>query len=303
MNGSYDYYRAFYYAAKYGSITRAAHALLNNQPNVTRMVKALESELGCVLLQRSNRGVRLTPEGEALYAHVAAAMEHLEQGENELLAQRGLRQGTVSVGVSETALRCFLLPVLKTFRRTHPAIRIRVSNHATAQALQALREGLVDFAVVTTPLELPSGAESCVLRRFQEIPVCGGDLTHLAARQRTLEELCDHPLVGLGRSTMTYRFYSEWFFSQGLHYAPDIETAAADQILPMIQAGLGVGFVPEDFLSADGGVFPISLTQSAPMRTICLVHRTDRQNLRIAALELERALLSARAPEASVGQK
>ena len=48
MNISYDYYRAFYYVAKYKSFTGAASALLNNQPNDTRMIKKLEEPLGCV---------------------------------------------------------------------------------------------------------------------------------------------------------------------------------------------------------------------------------------------------------------
>ena len=41
---SYDYYRIFYYVAKYGNITQAAKILLNNQPNLTRAIKTLESD-------------------------------------------------------------------------------------------------------------------------------------------------------------------------------------------------------------------------------------------------------------------
>ena len=50
---SFDYYRAFYYVAKYGSISQAAEALMNNQPNVSRTIKNLESELNCTLFVRS----------------------------------------------------------------------------------------------------------------------------------------------------------------------------------------------------------------------------------------------------------
>ncbi len=39
LNISYDYYKTFYYVAKYGSISQAAKLLLNNQPNLTRTVK------------------------------------------------------------------------------------------------------------------------------------------------------------------------------------------------------------------------------------------------------------------------
>ena len=147
----YDSYRIFYYVAKYRSFTQAAAMLLCNQPNVTRTIKNLESDLGCALFIRSNRGVRLTPEGERLYEHVRIAAEHIEAGEREIALDRSLSQGMVSIGASEVALRCLLLPVLKRFRSDHPGVRIRVSNHSTPQALDALKHGLVDFAVVTTP--------------------------------------------------------------------------------------------------------------------------------------------------------
>ena len=84
MNINYDYYRIFYFVAKYGNISQAAKLLLNNQPNLTRTIKNLESELGCPLFSRTNRGMRLTPEGQKLYEHIKVAIEHIEAGEEEI---------------------------------------------------------------------------------------------------------------------------------------------------------------------------------------------------------------------------
>ena len=71
---SYDYYRIFYYVAKYGNVSRAAEVLLSNQPNLTRTIKKLESELGCPLFLRSRRGMKLTPEGRQLYDHLCCLL-------------------------------------------------------------------------------------------------------------------------------------------------------------------------------------------------------------------------------------
>ena len=57
---SYDYYRIFYYVAKYKSFTKAAKMLDNSQPNITRCMNNLESELSCKLFVRSNQGIVLT---------------------------------------------------------------------------------------------------------------------------------------------------------------------------------------------------------------------------------------------------
>ena len=77
MNINYDYYRIFYYVAKYESVSRAAKFLYSNQPNVTRTIKNLETQLGCTLFSRSSRGMKLTPEGKKLYSHIKIAFEHI----------------------------------------------------------------------------------------------------------------------------------------------------------------------------------------------------------------------------------
>ena len=64
--------------------------------------------------------VELTPEGEKLYSHVAAAVEQIQYGEEELCLERTLAKGVVTIGASEIALRCYLLPVLKNFRQKYP---------------------------------------------------------------------------------------------------------------------------------------------------------------------------------------
>jgi DNA-binding transcriptional LysR family regulator len=84
MDVNFEYYKIFYYVAKYNNFTRAARVLGNSQPNVTRAMNCLEQQLHCTLLVRTNRGVFLTTEGEKLYTHVAAAMEQLFTAEEEL---------------------------------------------------------------------------------------------------------------------------------------------------------------------------------------------------------------------------
>ena len=100
VNISYDYYRVFYYIAKYGNITKAAKLLINNQPNLTRIIKNLENSLGCPLFTRNNRGMKLTPEGEKLYRHISAAFEHIEAAEEEISESRSLNGGSVYIAAS-----------------------------------------------------------------------------------------------------------------------------------------------------------------------------------------------------------
>ena len=285
---SYDYYRVFYYVAKYGNITQAAKLMLNSQPNLTRTIKNLEAELGCALFSRSNQGMKLTPEGKRLYEHIKIAYEHIEMGEAEITDSRSLRSGSVYVAASEVALRCLLLPVLKKYRLRYPGIHIRISNHSTPQAIAALKGGTADIAVVTTPTVRSASLTERVIRPINEVAVCLPYFSSLANRQVSLSELTNFPLISLGEDTKSFEFYSGFFSAHGLAYRPDIEAFTADQILPMVAADLGVGFVPEEFLQSED-VNKIDLKEKIPERNIVLIKRKE-QPLSVAAKELERLI-------------
>ena len=189
MNISYDSYRIFYYVAKYGSISQAAKLLMNSQPNLTRMIKVLESELGCPLFSRTHQGVRLTPEGERLYAHISVAIEQIEAGEAEITQSKNLQSGNVFVAAGQIALRCALVPALKQYRALYPGVRVHLANHSTLQAIAAVRDGVADFAVVTAPTLISPSLVEKEVKTVQEMPICGSAFSFLRGRKVTLAEL------------------------------------------------------------------------------------------------------------------
>lgn len=289
MNISLDSYRVFYHVAQYRSFTKAAQMLYSNQPNVTRTIKNLERDLGCSLFIRTSRNVQLTPEGEALFSHIAPAMEHIQAGEETIQLHSSLQGGTISIGASEIALHRILLPSLEIFRQKYPGIRLRIFNSNTQQAVSLLKDRLVDFSLVTPPFESENLFERIDLASFYEIPVCGSAYAHLAEDSLTLEHLTSYPIVSLCKGSSTHQLYAEWFQAQGLSFSPDIEAATADQILPMVRSNLGIGFVPEHTAmeaAGDGSIALLSLKEKPPKRSVCLLKRKDTP-LSIAAGKLE----------------
>lgn len=291
MNISYDYYRVFYYVAKLKSFTAAAQALMNNQPNITRMMKKLEEELGCTLFIRQRHGITLTPEGEKLYVHISVAMEHILSGEEEIAREKSLQGGVVTIAASEIALHCVLLPALKKYRKAYPGIRIRISNQTTPQALSELKKGLADMALVTDPFTLPEGITAKVLRKIKEVPVCSTAFSLTTGMSLTDEQIRKYPLIGLGEQTGSFTFYSAVFNKMGWTFSPDVEAATSDQILPMVKSDLGIGFVPLDFLEKENmeGLVILDMEPPVPERNICLLKRKG-ESLSLAAAELEKQI-------------
>lgn len=275
MNVNFEYYKIFYYVAKYRNFTRAARVLGNSQPNITRAMNCLEQQVHATLFIRTNRGVQLTSEGEKLYNYVSAAMAQIFAAEEALSESDGLLHGNIVIGTSETALNIFLVDQLKCFHQSYPGIRLKIYNYSTPQALEAVRSGKVDFAVVSTPVETAGPLKVTSLASFQDILVGGRTFEHLTGRAVGLSELKEYSLMGLGRETMTYKFYNRFFMTHGQEFAPDIEVATTDQILLMVKSELGLAFVPEPMTRESlkkEEIVTIQLQEEIPMREICLVY-------------------------------
>lgn len=290
MRTELENYRVFCCVARCGSVSRAAERLFASQPNVSRAIKRMEAELGCALFLRTNRGVSLTAEGEALFAKAEPALKSLAEAEEALLAGGLSENGSVAFGVTETALLLRGADALGAFHRAHPGIRLKVRNCSTPQAVAAVEDGSIELALATSPTD--------ARRPLRETPVCTFRELLIAAPPApeavTFEALSALPLIGLGVGTKTYEYYRRLFASRGLPYEPCLEAETVAQLLPLVKSGLGFGFVPEILARsalAQGEVAAVPLSPAPPPRSICLVE-DPRRPLSPAARELRAALIS-----------
>ncbi len=290
MNIPFDYYKTFYYVVQQGSFSKAAVVLRTGQPNVTRTIRLLEAQLSCTLFVRSPRGVRLTVAGEGLYAHIAVAVEHILAGETALAQQQTLHSGAVTIASSEIALRCCLLPVLERYRALYPHVRIRLSNFSTPQAIDAVRNHLADFAVVTAPEVAPHSLLQRQIAQVQQVLIGGEAYRALAQRILSAQEIAALPLICMNAQTASGRLLTRAFAQHGVTLAPEIEVATADQILPLVRGNLGIGFVPQGFLAAEDGIVRLHPEHPLSPQTISLLRRRDAP-LSVAAQALEQLLL------------
>ena len=275
----YDYYRIFFYVAKYQGFSKAAEVLGNNQPNLTRCINILENELGCKLFIRSNRGVTLTEEGKRLYSHVAIAVEQLNFGVEELLREKKLEEGRITIGCSETALKLFLGKKLEQFRARYPKIRIRLTSQSTSQAIDGLQKNLVDFSVVITPAHLSQNLTGHVLHEFSETLITGYKFKERIYRACALSEISKFTFISMDIGTSTHEFFVNIFKENNLEYKPSMMVATTDQILFMIKHNLGIGFYPDQLASEEialKNVAEIPLVEKIPKRQILLVTNHDK---------------------------
>ena len=285
----FESYHMFDIVCRCGSFTEAARQLGTGQPAVSRAMAILEQELGCTLFLRSKQGVTLTPQGERLYDHIHRACEEIEKGERELFLKENV---VVRLGISETALHSFLPGKLRRFREEYPQVKWLIHNVTTPKAEQELRQGTIDLAVVSSPNQVTPPITAHILCPYQETLIAGPAFRKRLRNVYRLRDLVDVPWISMERGSLTYQFYYEWFSKHGVPYEPDIEVATVDMILPMVENGFGIGFVPAGLSHGalqEGKVWEIAVRERMPRRGISLLLHADKE-LSLAALALCRHL-------------
>ena len=232
MNIPFDYYKIFYYVAKNKSFTKAAEELYISQPNITRTIKKLEEMLDISLFSRNNHAVNLTPEGEEFYKRISIAINQIEKAEKELLLKSDLDIGYISLGASEVALHSILIPCLCKFNSLYPNIKIKLLNYTTFKALEALKNGLCDVIIVSSPIINDDNLEVIKVGEFQDYLVCSN--SYYEKNKININELNSLNLISLDSQTATYKFFSDLFLKHHTLYQPNIEIETVDQILPLL---------------------------------------------------------------------
>ena len=278
MNSNFEYYKAFYYVAKYENLTKAASVLKTSQPAVTRTIHNLENDLGCRLFTRSKKGMTLTPEGHTFYKYVAAGCAQFFKGENDLSNLISLENGTIYISATETALHCYLFEAMGEFNQKYPNVHFKVLNNSTMDSVNAVKEGKVDLAFVSTAFSVGKPLKRKILQNYQEILIGGSRYRELQGRKVPLQELSTYPWISLTAEALTRTFLNEYFEKHGLRFSPDMELATTDMILPAVKHNLGIGFIPEEFARAEiesGNVFEINVEEALPERSVILIYDTE----------------------------
>jgi molybdate transport repressor ModE-like protein len=134
--------------ARTGSVTAAAKELNYSQPSVSHHLARLETETGAQLLQRVGRGVRLTPSGQLLADRAAEILGRVDAASAELSAHVGLSAGKVRLAGYTSALSTLVPAAAEILKEEHPGLELSLTDTHPPEALELLRAGRVDLALI-----------------------------------------------------------------------------------------------------------------------------------------------------------
>lgn len=234
--------------AKHQNITKAAETLHMTQPTLSKIVKAMEEELGVTLFDRSGKTVKLTDAGEAAVVQIQSVLQAFEGLHTALGDVVQLKKGMIRIGLPPVIGSVFFPRILAGFRAKHPHIEFDLVEEGANKVESLLLEGSLDMGVVVSPVD-PD--------RFDALPFLSQQLTlviheshPLAARPSVrLEELRDEPFVLFPRGFAVRRHVMRACRDLGFEPAIVYESSQWDLLAEMVAARVGVSIIPQAICS------------------------------------------------------
>lgn len=258
--------RYFIAVAEAGHITRAAEQLGIQQPPLSLQIKALEKELGVLLLRRKPRGVELTDAGVAFLERARVILNEVERAFASTRRTARGEQGRVVVGFTASApFHPFIPRVIRAYREMSPLVSLALEESGSSALVQGLHNEQMDAVFIRSPVADVVGLEVTPL--LEEEMVVALPAGHPLATASLANDSATLPLDALAKETFVlYKrrggpgLYDTIITAcRGAGFVPRVgqEAPRIVSTLNLVAAGLGVSVVPASLrrLQMDGVIY------------------------------------------------
>jgi len=281
---SLDYYKSFYYVAKFKSISLAAKQLDLTQPSMSSSIKKMEQDLGCKLFERTRNGAELTEEGRILWEKIEPACELILEAETALETSRNHSGGTLNIVAYEQGYLLFVMPALKMFLHDHPDVKVNLLSRPQERMTEMVRIGLADLTILFSPIKEEDEFRYTYIGTIGERFAAGSEYSDLKDRKVSVEELAGYPLITYSSGTAK-AYLQKWFEKNDVIFQPQMEVTGVSLMKQSIIDNYGIGDVLPPMTEKEvkeGKMFYLDLNVELPLRRVYAVTRKEQNyNTRI----------------------
>ncbi|MFQ6554128.1 LysR family transcriptional regulator [Aestuariibius insulae] len=216
------------------------------QSALSARIKALETELGAQLFERSTRTVSLTAPGRAFIPEATALLTQMRRAEQVVRRTATQNYRSLKIGGVDSALSGPLPGIVKTFLTKQPNVHItliEMLSHITDPALTARRVDIGFLRYAPTNPEIDS-----FLLKAEGMSVAMPEDHPLASRQTlTAADIAANPLILQSRAQrpILHDCVRRYIEAAGHEFSIDQEANERHMLLSLVAAGLGLTLVPD----------------------------------------------------------
>lgn len=270
-NVHWEKLKVFYVVAEAASFTGAATKLNTSQSALSRQIKSLEEEVGVRLFTRHARGLVLTQEGELLFTAAQRVLRTIEESEQTIKESKENMGGRLRITTTVAFGAFWLTRHLKDFIRSFPDINVEL--FLTDKDLD-LAAGEAEVAIRFHAPEQTELIQKPLVTIHQHIYAASSYL-NLRGLPLTVADLSQHDIIVYGPPEQSPHLDLDWILKVGhtkRHRTPKLQINSHFGVMRAIQAGIGLGSLPDYLAAANSGLVRVLKDTAGPSFKSFLVY-------------------------------
>jgi DNA-binding transcriptional LysR family regulator len=234
--------RTFVEVVRQGGFSQAAKVVFTTQSTVSKAVKQLEIELGGPLLDRKSHRSVLTADGDVVYRRALKILAERDDLVTELDELRGLKQGTLRLGLPPVGSSDLFAPLFAIYRRRYPGVDIRLVEYGGDRLKEILLSGEIELSVSMLPVS--DEFEWWEITNQPLVVLLPAD--HALARKKStdLASLQHLPFILFEKGFSLHRVILEACRRRGFEPTIVARSSQIDFMVKLAAAGFGIAFLP-----------------------------------------------------------
>ncbi|USG64898.1 LysR family transcriptional regulator [Brevibacillus ruminantium] len=263
--------------AKQRSFTRAAEVLHVSQPSISKMIKSLETELGVILLDRSERKIELTDAGQLVFEHAQRVLQAMGDLTSSLEELRQVERGFVRLGLLPT-VGAFLLPAaIASFKKHYPQIELEMREYSARPLEAQVERGHIDIGLTVLPVD-EERFEAIALRAEDLVAIVYPEHWLYGRESINLQELSEESFVLFTEEYAMHDVVRQACLQAGFEPKVAYMSSLWDFVGEMVAAQIGISLVPRSVAQRlnKGRLHVVTLSWPPIDWTYALICRKDR---------------------------
>lgn len=233
--------RAFRVLARTGSFTQTARELHLTQSGISHSMKALETEIGCRLLDRLGKKVVLTQAGEQLLKHADKIMGEMQSARESLTQLGKWGKGRLRLGASTTACQHIIPAVLREFKESFPDHVITIEPGDTPELVPALLQHRIDLALSLTSSEPQLEFHPLFSDELHFIVAAHHPWARAGHAERS--EIPRQNYILYNKRSITFRLIEDYFRREQMVLNTVIEVGSMEATKELVKLGIGISIL------------------------------------------------------------
>ncbi|MDF0542731.1 LysR family transcriptional regulator [Sphingobium sp. H39-3-25] len=256
-----------------GNMARAAESENITPSAISRRIAALEARLGVRLLDRTDRGVRPTPEGLELLGCAQDVLSTIEKTTRKFDALKNGAAGIVHIHAHMSSITPHLARAIREFRERAPDIVLLIEERTSTEVVDDIHGGRADLGFVSGTIDM-AGLSSRPWISDELVAVVHPSHPLASIERLALRDALDFPFIAMQRNSALCSLFEKAAREEQRQFLPCAYMASFESVLLLVEAGLGISILPEAFAAgARRNVAIVRLQEPWAKRNTALCHR------------------------------